>query len=61
MKVSLKWLKDYVDVSMSAEELAQKLTMVGLSAAEIKTVGGDWQNVFVGEIIGIGPHPNADH
>lgn len=60
MKVSLKWLKDYVDIQMSPVELAEKLTMVGLSAADIKTIGGDWQNVFVGEIVGIVPHPNAD-
>ncbi|MDD5094879.1 MAG: phenylalanine--tRNA ligase subunit beta, partial [Dehalococcoidia bacterium] len=60
MKVSLKWLKDYVDIRMPPEELAEKLTMIGLSAADIKTIGANWQNVFVGEITGIGPHPNAD-
>ena len=30
MQVSLKWLKDYVDIEIAPEELAEKLTMAGL-------------------------------
>ena len=38
MLVSLKWLKDYVDINVTAEELAEKLTMAGLEVDEIKTI-----------------------
>ncbi|MFA4836727.1 MAG: phenylalanine--tRNA ligase subunit beta [Dehalococcoidia bacterium] len=60
MKVSLKWLKDYIDIKLSPTELAEKLTMIGLAATDIKITGGGWGNVFIGEVIGIGKHPNAD-
>ncbi|MDY6912627.1 MAG: phenylalanine--tRNA ligase subunit beta, partial [Chloroflexota bacterium] len=60
MKVSLKWLKDYVDINLQPEELAEKLTMVGLEASDIQIVGDGWGNVFIGEVIGIEKHPNAD-
>jgi phenylalanyl-tRNA synthetase beta chain len=60
MKVPLNWLKDYVDVTLPAGELAEKLTMAGLEVAEIITTGGSWDNVVVGRITAVEPHPNAD-
>jgi phenylalanyl-tRNA synthetase beta chain len=60
MKVPLSWLRDYVDVTISVEELADKLTLAGLEVSEIQTLGGDWDNVVVGELVSIAPHPNAD-
>jgi phenylalanyl-tRNA synthetase beta chain len=41
-------------------ELAKRLTLAGLEVGEIITTGGSWENIFVGEIIAINPHPNAD-
>jgi phenylalanyl-tRNA synthetase beta chain len=60
MKVSLKWLRDYVDVKLAPEELAERLTMSGLEVKGIQTIGGTWDNVVVGEVIAVNPHPNAD-
>jgi phenylalanyl-tRNA synthetase beta chain len=60
MKVSIKWLKDYVDISLPALELADKLTMAGNEVASVKVLGGNWGNVFVGKLLAINPHPNAD-
>jgi phenylalanyl-tRNA synthetase beta chain len=60
MKVSLKWLKDYVDIKLTAGELAEKLTMVGLEVKGIQTTGGTWDDVVIGEVIALNPHPNAD-
>ena len=60
MKVSLKWLKDYVDIKVGSRELAEKLTMAGLEVRAIETVGGAWDNVVIGEVIALNPHPNAD-
>jgi phenylalanyl-tRNA synthetase beta chain len=60
MKVSVKWLKDYVDISIPAVDLANKLTMAGNEVASVKNLGANWNNVFVGQLVGINPHPNAD-
>ena len=62
MRVSLKWLADYVDVGLSPEELAHRLTMAGLEVETIERIGGDWdeQLITVGEVAAVEPHPNAD-
>ncbi len=41
MKVTYRWLKDFVDIKISPEELAQKLTMAGLEVVSLEKVGGD--------------------
>ncbi len=60
MKVPLSWLKDYVDVTLPPVELAQKLTLAGFEVAEIITTGGSWDNIIIGQITAINPHPDAD-
>ncbi len=60
MKVPLNWLKDYTDVTLPAAELADKLTMAGFEVAEIITTGGNWDNILIGQITAVNPHPNAD-
>jgi len=60
MKVSLKWLRDYVDIKLAPGELAERLTMSGLEVKGIQTIGGTWDNVVIGEVIAVNPHPNAD-
>ena len=60
MLVSLKWLKDYVDIELSADELAHKLTMAGLEVDEIKTMRPQFSGVIVAKILSVKPHPSAD-
>src|SRR5512145_198243 len=60
MLVSLKWLKDYVDLELTAVQLADKLTMAGLEVDEIKTIAPAFSGVVVAKILSIRPHPNAD-
>ena len=60
MKVPISWLKDYVDVTLPAGELARILTLAGFEVAEIITTGGNWDNIIIGQITAINPHPNAD-
>jgi len=60
MKVSLKWLRDYVDIKFAPEELAEKLTMSGLEVKGTQIIGGTWDKVVIGEVIALNPHPNAD-
>jgi phenylalanyl-tRNA synthetase beta chain len=60
MKVPIKWLQDYTDVTLTPVELANKLTSAGLEVVDIINTGGNWANVMVGQITAIDPHPNAD-
>ncbi len=60
MKVSLNWLKDYVDITVPINILAEKLTMAGFEVKDIETIGGSWDNVVVGQVTAVNPHPNAD-
>jgi phenylalanyl-tRNA synthetase beta chain len=60
MKVSLNWLKDYVNISLPVKELEHKLTMSGNEVGRIDIIGGSWEHVFVGQVIALEKHPNAD-
>ena len=59
MKVPLSWLRQYVDVDLPAQDLAHRLTMAGIEVGEVEVIGG-WSGVFVGQVTGVRPHPNAD-
>ncbi|MFC1995908.1 phenylalanine--tRNA ligase subunit beta, partial [Chloroflexota bacterium] len=60
MKVSLNWLNDYVDITLPLADLADRLTMAGLEVKGRQVTGGNWENIVVGQIVTINPHPNAD-
>jgi phenylalanyl-tRNA synthetase beta chain len=60
MKVTLGWLKEYLDISLPPAELAERLTMSGTEVKGWQVVGGGWENIVVGQIVAINPHPNAD-
>ena len=60
MNVTLNWLKTYIDFDFSAEELADRLTMLGIEVESIKELGTALKGVLVGKVTVIKPHPNAD-
>src|SRR5688572_2089563 len=60
MRVPLSWLQDYVNVDVTPEELAEQLTLLGMEVQKIERSGADWQDVVVGELLEVGPHPRAD-
>jgi phenylalanyl-tRNA synthetase beta chain len=60
MKVSLSWLKDYVDIKLPVDELARRLAMAGTEVKAWQAIGGSWEGIVVGQITAINPHPNAD-
>jgi len=60
MKVSLKWLEEYVDITLPPADLAQRLTMAGTEVKGWQVIAGKWENIVVGQIIAINPHPSAD-
>lgn len=50
MKAPLSWLKDYVDIDVTAEELEEKLFSCGFEVEELTEVGKDISGVYVGEV-----------
>ena len=87
MRVPLSWLKEYVEIPLPVEELAERLTLAGLEVAKIEYIGRQpessikapgprhtwkedekregslalaWEGIYVGELLEVKPHPNAD-
>ena len=61
MKVPMKWLKEYVDIPMNAEDYASKMIMTGTAVEGVEKTGTQFDNVVVGEVITCVDHPNSDH
>lgn len=60
MEVPVRWLKEFVETDMTADEIAHRLTMAGLEAEKITRIGENWDKIFVGHVDSVDPHPNAD-
>lgn len=60
MKISYNWLKEYVKIDLSPEELAQKLTKAGVVVEHISPAFEEIKGVVVAEILEIEKHPDAD-
>jgi phenylalanyl-tRNA synthetase beta chain len=60
MKVSLYWLKDYVEIKVGVKELIDLLTMSGLEVEGAVSTGEGLEKVVVAEIQAVRKHPNAD-
>ncbi|MBI5221472.1 MAG: phenylalanine--tRNA ligase subunit beta, partial [Candidatus Magasanikbacteria bacterium] len=62
MKISLNWLKQYVDLpkGLSAQELALKLTMSTVEVEEVIDLGEQLKDLYVGQLVKITKHPDAD-
>ena len=60
MKVTFNWLKEYVDFDWPAEELADRLTMLGLEVEGMEKQGGEFEHIVVAQILASEKHPNAD-
>jgi phenylalanyl-tRNA synthetase beta chain len=60
MRISLNWLRQYVDVHETPAELARMLTLAGLEVSCVETLGEGISGVVVARIESKGPHPDAD-
>ncbi|MBI1865946.1 MAG: phenylalanine--tRNA ligase subunit beta, partial [Nitrospirae bacterium] len=60
MRLSLNWLREFVDITVSPEELAHRLTMAGFEVEGIHRMGEGIGDVVVAEILSVRRHPNAD-
>lgn len=63
MKISYNWLRDYLETSLSIEELTHLLTDIGLEVEAVETfesLRGGLKGVVTGEVVTCERHPNAD-
>ncbi len=60
MKISYNWLKEFIDLNLSPQETAEKLTLIGLEVEEVTKYGSKLEGVVVGEVLEVSDHPNAD-
>ncbi|WP_376693470.1 phenylalanine--tRNA ligase subunit beta [Wenzhouxiangella sp. EGI_FJ10409] len=60
MKISHRWLGEWVDSGLNAAEIAERFTLAGLEVDSIAAVAPPLDGVVVGEILSIEPHPDAD-
>ena len=62
MRVPVSWLREYVDITIGLEELAERLTLAGLEVGAIERIGDWWsrENIVVGEVLEVRAHPDAD-
>lgn len=64
MNISLKWLKQYLDFDLTAQEVGDALTSLGLEVGaveEVETIRGGLKGLVVGKVLTCEPHPNSDH
>jgi phenylalanyl-tRNA synthetase beta chain len=59
LKVTLNWLKEFVDIDLSAAQIAEKLTMLGLEVEDVQQTPRNFSGVVVGRVISVEPHPKA--
>lgn len=60
MRVPFNWLKEFVPVSADAQDVAERLTMRGLEVESVEAAAPLFSGVYVGAVVGVGPHPSAD-
>lgn len=61
MQVSTKWLKDYIDIDLTADELAEKFTLAGIPVENVIKAGEGLEKVVTGRIEELKAHPDSDH
>ncbi|AFP85665.1 phenylalanyl-tRNA synthetase, beta subunit [secondary endosymbiont of Heteropsylla cubana] len=60
MKVSERWLREWINPDINSEELVDQITMLGLEVESVEPVSGYFSNVVIGRIVGCQQHPTAD-
>lgn len=64
MNISYKWLKEYVDFTLTPQEVCDALTSTGLEVdalEEVQSIKGGLKGLYVGTVLTCEPHPNSDH
>ncbi len=61
MNISYNWLKQYIDLKISPEELQEKMTFAGIEVEKVHQIGKDLKQLKVAEIVSKEKHPQADN
>ena len=62
MKVSLRWLQEYVDLpTADPQEIARAFDMLGHAVDEVTILDVEWKSVVIGKVLSVDAHPNADN
>ena len=64
MNISYKWLREYVETDLSAQQVADALTSIGLEVGgveEVQSIKGGLDGLFIGKVLTCEEHPNSDH
>ena len=64
MNISYKWLKEYVDFDLTAQQVCDALTSTGLEVdalEEVQSIKGGLKGLYVGKVLTCEAHPNSDH
>jgi len=61
LRVSLEWLREYVDFTLSPDQLAELLSMSGTSVDRVISVGAGVDGVITARVDEVRAHPNADN
>lgn len=64
MNISYNWLKEYINTSLTPEELAAALTSIGLetgSVEEVESIRGGLRGIVIGKVLTCVEHPDSDH
>ena len=64
MNISYKWLKEYVDFDLTAQQVCDSLTSTGLEVdalEEVQSIKGGLKGLYVGKVLTCEAHPNSDH
>jgi len=61
MYISLSWLKQYVDIDVSVEDLCEKMIHIGFEVEDLQDLSKTMNNVVVGKVLAMEKHPDSDH
>ncbi|MCD8210740.1 MAG: hypothetical protein LUC37_04255, partial [Prevotella sp.] len=64
MNISYKWLKEYVDFDLTAEQVCDALTSLGLEVdalSEVQAIKGGLKGLYVGKFLSLYEHPDSDN
>jgi phenylalanyl-tRNA synthetase beta chain len=60
MKLTLSWLKEHLDTDATVDQIAERLTAIGLEVESVTDPGAALKDFIVGEVVTAEKHPNAD-
>ena len=61
MKVSLDWLKEYIDIDLEPNVLAEKIARTSVEIEDVYQPVADMSGVVIGRVLSVEPHPDSDH